>query len=154
VFRFPIWAGNDLSTSSKTILWQHETGTNQVNLAQETAIQSYFETNNLGWVTGGPNQFAQNQQGNNNWIRIERVEPDFIQSGDMNCYITGKGYANDVDVTSDPYVFSPYTLKIDMREQRRELRIRFESNVVNGSYETGYILVSAQVGDVRGTGSP
>lgn len=154
VFRFPIWAGNELDSSSKTILWQHETGTNRVNLAQQTAIQSYFETNNLGWVTGGPNQFTQTIQGNNNWIRIERIEPDFVQSGDMNCYIIGKGYANDQDVTSDPYVFSPNTLKIDMREQRREMRIRFESNVVNGNYETGNILISAEVGDMRGTGNP
>jgi len=108
----------------------------------------------LGWVTGGPNQFTQTIQGNNNWIRIERIEPDFVQSGDMNCYIIGKGYANDQDVTSDPYVFSPNTLKIDMREQRREMRIRFESNVVNGNYETGNILISAEVGDMRGTGNP
>ena len=154
VFRFPIWAGNDQNSSGKTILWQHETGTNEVNLTQQTAIQSYFETNNLGWVTGGPNQYPQNQQGNNNWVRIERVEPDFIQSESMNCYITGKGYANDQDVTSAPYTFEPDTLKIDMREQRRELRIRFESNVVNGNYETGNILITAEVGDVRSTGNP
>ena len=154
VFRFPIWAGNDQNSSGKTILWQHETGTNEVNLTQQTAIQSYFETNNLGWVTGGPNQFPQNQQGNNNWVRIERVEPDFIQSESMNCYITGKGYANDQDVTSAPYTFEPDTLKIDMREQRRELRIRFESNIVNGNYETGNILITAEVGDVRSTGNP
>jgi hypothetical protein len=154
VFRFPIWAGNDLDSASNTILWQHETGVNQVNLTQETAIQSYFETNNLGWITGGPNQFPQTIQGNNNYIRLERIEPDFIQSGDMNCYVTGKGYAADNDVTSPAYVFSPNTLKIDLREQRREMRLRFESNVVNGNYVTGNILVSAEVGDVRSTGNP
>ena len=154
VFRYPIWAGNDINSSEKTILWQHETGTNAVNLTQETAIQSYFETNNLGWVTGGPNGFSQTIQGANNYIRLERVEPDFIQSGSMNCYITGKGYANDSDVTSAPYAFEPNTLKIDMREQRREMRIRFESNVVNGNYETGNVLISAEFGDVRGTGNP
>jgi len=153
VFRFPIWAGNDLN-GSNTTLWQHESGVNQVNLTQQDAIQSYFETNNLGWVTGGPAMSTQTMQGNNNWMRIERIEPDFVQSGSMNCYITGKGYADDVDVTSDPYAFDPTTLKIDMREQRRELRIRFESNIVNGNYETGNVLVSAEIGDVRSTGNP
>jgi hypothetical protein len=91
--------------------------------------------------------------GNNNWMRIERIEPDFVQSESMNVYITGKGYADDVDVTSDPYPFDPTTLKVDMREQRRELRMRFESNVVNGNYECGNILISAEVGDQRSTGN-
>lgn len=154
VFRFPIWAGNDLSSTSKTILWQHETGTNQVNLTQQTAIQSYFETNNIGWVTGGPGQFPQNVQGNNNYIRLERMEPDFVQSGDMNLYVTGKGYANDEDVVTGPYTFSPTDLKVDVREQRREMRLRFESNVVNGNYETGNVLLSCEVGDMRSTGNP
>jgi len=153
VFRFPIWAGNELNGSTTT-LWQHETGTNAINLTQQDAIQSYFETNNLGWVTGGPMASTQTAVGNNTWMRIERVEPDFVQSGTMNCYITGKGYADDVDVVSQAYPFDPTTLKIDMREQRRELRMRFESNVVNGNYETGNILISAEIGDVRSTGNP
>jgi hypothetical protein len=153
VFRFPIWGGNELDDSGKAIIWQHESGVNQVNLNQETAIQSYFETNNLGWVTGGPMASTQTAIGNNNWMRIERIEPDFVQSESMNIYITGKGYADDVDVTSDPYPFNPTTLKVDMREQRRELRIRFESNIVNGNYEMGNVLISAEVGDVRSTGN-
>jgi len=153
VFRFPIWAGNELN-GSNTTLWQHESGVNQVNLNEQNAIQSYFETNNLGWVTGGPMGSTQTAVGANNWIRIERVEPDFVQSGSMNLYITGKGYADDVDVTSSPYPFDPTTLKVDMREQRRELRMRFESNIVNGNYETGNILISAEIGDVRSTGNP
>ena len=153
VFRFPIWAGTEVNSSGKYTLWQHETGTNVVNLTQQDAVQSYFETNNIGWVTGGPG--VQGVLANPNlWIRCERVEPDFVQSEAMNCYITGKGYADDEDVTSDPYVFTPTTLKIDMREQRREMRIRFESNIVNGNYETGNVLLSCDIGDVRSTGNP
>ena len=154
VFRRPIWAGTEVNSSGKYTLWQHETGTNLVNLTQQDAIQSYFETNNIGWVTGGPGQFPQNVQGNNNYIRLERMEPDFVQSGDMNLYVTGKGYANDEDVTTGPYTFSPTTLKIDLREQRREMRLRFESNVVNGNFETGNVLLSCEIGDMRSTGNP
>ena len=154
VFRRPIWAGNEVNSSGKYTLWQHETGTNLVNLTQQDAIQSYFETNNIGWVTGGPGQFTQNVQGNNTYIRLERMEPDFVQSGDMNLYVTGKGYATDEDVTTGPYTFSPTDLKVDIREQRREMRLRFESNVVNGNYETGNVLLSCEVGDMRSTGNP
>ena len=72
----------------------------------------------------------------------------------MNLYVTGKGYADDVDDISDPYVFDNTTLKIDMREQRRELRLKFESNTYNGDYYMGKILISAEMGDERSTGNP
>ena len=152
VFRYPIWGGNVANTENDYTLWQHETGSNQIYLTNVNAVQSYFETNNIGWVTGGPGQ--DQVQGANRWIRLERIEPDFIQSGDMSLVVTGKGYADDVDVASDPYVFSSSTLKVDMREQRREMRLRFESNTFNGNYETGQILLSVNVGDERSTGNP
>ena len=154
VFRFPIWADNVQNTEGKYTLWQHENGVDEVYLTDVNAIQSHFETNSLGWVGGGPGN--PQLQGDNVWIRLERVEPDFVQNGDMNLYIKGKGYAEDQDVTSQlsPYVFSPDTLKIDMKEQYREMRIRFESNTYNGNYEMGRILISADVGDIRGTGNP
>jgi len=152
VFRYPIWGGNVVNTDNEYTLWQHETGTNQVYLTNVNAVQSYFETNNIGWVTGGPGQ--DQVQGANRWMRIERMEPDFVQSGDMSLVVTGKGYADDVDVESDPYVFSSSTLKVDMREQRREMRLRFESNTFNGNYETGKILLSVSTGDERSTGNP
>lgn len=151
VFRFPIWAGNE-EESGNTILWQHETGVNRVNLTQETAIQSYFETNSIGWVNGGPGQSQ--PAGNNVWIRLERIEPDFVQSEEMSVVVTGKGYAEDVDEVSDPYTFDPDTLKVDMRQQRREMRLRFQSNIVNGNYQMGRVLLSAEIGDVRSTGNP
>ena len=72
----------------------------------------------------------------------------------MNLYVTGKGYAEDVDITTGPYTFTPSTLKIDMREQRREMRLRFESNTYDGNYEAGNVLLSADIGDERSTGNP
>ena len=128
-------------------LYQHEIGTDAIVSNEPLAIQSYFETNNLGWVQGGPAQ--QSAEGTNYWLRLERVEPDFVQSGDMNLYVTGRSFAQAQDVTSDPYVFDENTTKIDMREQRRELRLKFESNIVGGNYQLGYLLLNADIGDVR-----
>jgi hypothetical protein len=152
VFTKPIMAENVANTEGKYTLWQHETGANQIYLTQVDAIQSYFETNSIGWVTGGPGN--PQLSGDNKWIRLERVEPDFVQTGEMNLYVTGKGYADDVDVTTGPYTFNSDTLKIDMREQRREMRLRFESNTFDGNYETGNCLLSADIGDERSTGNP
>jgi hypothetical protein len=152
VFRKPIMAENIPNLDSLYTMWQHETGTNKTYLTNSTAIQSYIETNNIGWVTGGPGN--PQLMGENKWIRIERIEPDFVQTGDMNVYISGKGYANDDDIVTGPYVFSPDTLKIDVRQQRREMRIRFESNTFNGNYEMGNVLISVEIGDERSTGNP
>ena len=128
-------------------LWQHEIGVDVVEGQNLTAIESYFETNDLGLVSGGPSH--PELVGDNVWLRIERVEPDFIQSGDMECYITGRAFAQNDDTTSQPYTFGPNTGKIDMREQRRELRVKFRSNVQGGNYETGKVLLNADIGDVR-----
>ena len=152
VYHYPIWAGWETNAIAGISLWQHETGTNQISLSNVDAVLSYFETNSLGWVSGGPESKA--IQGTNRWIRIERVEPDFVQLEQMSVTVTGKGYADDVDVTSDPYYFDPTTLKVDMREQRREMRLRFTSNIVNGAYEMGNVLLSADFGDERSTGNP
>jgi hypothetical protein len=103
----------------------------------------------LGGLVG-----TQQQPGDNLWTRLERIEPDFVQTGDMTVVVTGEGYADDVAVESDPYTFSPNTLKIDMREQRREMRLRFQSNTYNGTYQTGRVLLSLTTGDIRSTGNP
>lgn len=152
VFRKPVWAGNEENTTGSYTLWQHETGTDEIYLNNQDAIQSYFETNNLGWITGGPG--ADDPTGPNRWIHLERVEPNFNQAENMNMYITGPSYAQGPDDLSNPYVFAPETLKIDLREQRREMRIKFESNTVRGNYEMGQIILSADFGDERGTGNP
>ena len=152
VFRRPIWGGTDANGTGGYTLWQHEIGTNEVFTNRVNAIESYFETNVIGAGMGLVG--ATQQPGDNKWTRIERIEPDFVQVGDMDVVITGKSYADDVDDPSTPYTFSPNTLKIDMKEQRRELRLRFTSNTQNGNYFLGRTLLSLDTGDVRGSGNP
>lgn len=152
VFRKPIWAGNEMNNAGAYTLWQHETGTNEVYTNHVNAIDSYFETNVIGARAGLVG--AVEQPGDNVWTRCERVEPDFVQVGDMTLVVTGKGYADENDQDSAPYTFNPDTLKVDMREQRREMRMRFRSNTQNGDYFMGRVLMSIDTGDVRGTGNP
>jgi hypothetical protein len=128
-------------------LYQNEIGTDKVSGALAVAIESYFETNDLGLVSGGPS--SPSAVGDNKWLRLERVEPDFIQSGTMELYVTGRPFAQSQDVTSSAYTFTPTTGKIDMREQRRELRLKFVSNVTGGNYQVGKIILDADTGDVR-----
>jgi len=129
-------------------LWQHEIGSDEIRGSLATAIESYFETSDLGLVAGGPSEAA--MVGVNRWLRLERVEPDFVQNGDMILYITGRPFAQSEDKQSIPYPFSPTTGKIDMKEQRRELRVRVISNTLGGDYQLGKMLLNADIGDVRG----
>lgn len=152
VFRKPIWGGNVSNSTGAYTLWQHETGTDEIYINQVNAIDSYFETPTIGQSVGLVATTA--QPGDNKWTRCERVEPDFVQSEAMYVQVYGKGYADDTDQVSDPYPFDPTTLKVDMREQRREMRLRFGSNTVRGNYYMGKVILSVDMGDERGTGNP
>jgi hypothetical protein len=135
------------TTAGRITLWQHEIGTDEVVDQASNAIESYFTTSDLGWVQGGPSQAS--PVGDNFWLHLERMEPDFIQSGEMTFQVTGRPFAQAEDTTSPPYAFGPDTRKIDLREQRRELRLTFTSNVQGGDYQLGKVLLHANVGDVR-----
>ena len=128
-------------------LYQHEIGTDDVEGQNVLAIRSFFETGDLSLTAGGPSQPA--PEGINRWLRIERIEPDFLQDGEMSVIVTGRPFAQGEDKESAPYVFGPNTGKIDMREQRREPRLRFISDVAGGNYQLGRLLLNAEVGDVR-----
>jgi hypothetical protein len=146
-------ASNTASLTFKTPedrieIYQHEIGTDAINGQTITAVESYFETSDLGWVAGGPSQPA--MDGANRWLRLERVEPDFVQNGQMSLIVTGRPYAQIDDQDSAPYNFDPDTGKIDMKEQRRELRLKFISNTVGGNYQLGRVVLNADIGDVRG----
>jgi hypothetical protein len=128
-------------------LWQHEFGTDAIIGDVQNAIESYFETNDLGWVSGGPSQPA--GVGDNVGLHIERLEPDFIMSGEMELYVYGRPFAQADDIITGPYFFDQTTGRIDLREQRRELRLRFRSNVQGGDYQLGRLLLNADTGDIR-----
>jgi len=135
------------TTAGRITLWQHEIGTDEVVGENSNAIESYFTTSDLGWVQGGPSQTL--PVGDNFWLHLERIEPDFVQSGEMTFQVTGRPFAQAEDTTSAPYPFDPDTRKIDLREQRREIRLIFTSNVAGGDYQLGKVLLHASVGDVR-----
>jgi len=152
VFRKPIWGGNVSNSAGGYTMWQHESGTDEIYTNNVNAIDSYFETPTIGQSVGLVATTA--QPGDNKWTRCERVEPDFVQEEAMYVQVYGKGYADDTDQVSDPYPFGPTTLKVDMREQRREMRLRFGSNTVRGNYYMGKVILSVDMGDERSTGNP
>jgi len=132
-------------------IFQHEIGTDEIDGQNVRAIRSFFETNDLSWLQGGPSQPT--PEGINKWVRLERVEPDFLLDGPMELYITGRPFAQSEDSTTGPYIFDGNTGKIDMKEQRREIRLKFVSDAAGGNYQLGKVVLNADFGDVRGYGS-
>jgi len=134
-------------TSGYTI-WQHEFGQNQVNLNTEQAVYSSITTSDISWLTGNPSQDG--LIGINRRMHLRRVEPNFLQTGTMSMTVLGRKFANSTtEEDSGPYYFEPHTDKIDLRIEHRLVRLKFESNVLNGNFEMGRLLITAEYGDER-----
>lgn len=146
VFNYPIMFDTEVNDSDKTVLWQHEFGYDEVNGDSVIAIPSYFETADISFCATGP---AGQWVGEDRWVRLERIEPDFVQIGSMTATVKGNKYATSDVRTGGTYTYSASTTKIDMREQDRQLRIRFESNEAGGYYQQGQVILDLEVGDGR-----
>jgi len=129
-------------------IWQHESGQNQIGLLGETAVYSSITTSDIGWLTGTPSQDG--LVGVNRRMHLRRVEPNFLQTGVMSMSILGRKFAGSpMQEISGPYYFNQDTGKIDLRVEYRLVRLKFESNVINGNYEMGRNLITAEFGDER-----
>lgn len=146
VRHYPVWVGSAVEPSGSYGLYQHEFGNNAIVGDVESAIQSYFVTQNFGYVTGGVQDSI---QGPNRWTRLTRIEPDFIQTGDMTVSVLGSEFAQSPAEPEKQYTFTPTTGKIDTREQRRHILLKFESNTLNGFYESGKTIIHTELGDNR-----
>jgi hypothetical protein len=123
-------------------VWIHEQGVDAIEGQSTLPIQSYFETADLSSLP----------QGKNEYLRITEIEPDFIQNGPMTVQVTGRANARAPEVFSSVFSFpetasEPYQQIVMLKEQRRELRIRFESNAVGGDYQMGQIIGHVDTGD-------
>lgn len=125
-------------------VWVHEQGVDEINGPVINPIRSYFETADLSSVV----------QGKNEYVRITRIEPDFVQNGPMTVQVTGRANARAPEVVSSVFSFvdpkditEPQQQIVMLKEQRRELRVRFESNAVYGNYQMGQIIGHVSTGD-------
>jgi hypothetical protein len=89
----------------------------------------------------------------NKWIRVESIEPDFVQSENMIVQMTGRANAKSLEVHGPERVIfavptTPYEQIVPFKEARRELRFKFTSNTINGDYQMGQII--AHIGEADG----
>jgi len=140
-FAAPLLTGTVASSGTYKV-WLHEYGVDAIDGASIAPIRSYFELADMSTLV----------QGGNEAVRITRIEPDFIQSGPMTVQVVGRANARSSEVYSSQFTFpevatTPQEQIVMMKEQRRELRAVFESNVVGGDYQMGQIVGHFSTGD-------
>jgi hypothetical protein len=130
-------------TNDNYKFWQHEVGVDEVDLTNISAIQSYFETADISAVA---------LQNDNVSMRCELLEPDFVQSGNMTVQIVGRANARSKEIAGElktivPNPSTPYEQVIFFKDIRREMRFRFESNIINGDYQMGQVIAHVETAD-------
>lgn len=148
VFKNPIMFGNTLNNGGKYSAFVHEFRRNAIYNNSEVAIPAYFETPDIGVFSGGTVKNS-DAVGLDRWTRITRVEPDFAQVGPMKLEVIGEQFANGGTLTSEVFTFEPTDGKIDIHEQRRQLRLKFESNIIDGDFRMGHVVLHTEPGDRR-----
>jgi len=143
VYAAPILTGGT-QTETGFDVWIHERGVNAIDGTSQSPIRSYFETADLSSIANGKDSA----------LRITAIEPDFVQSGPMTVQVSGRANARAPEVVSTAVSFpqtatQPFEQVVMMKEQRRELRVRFTSDVVNGDYQAGQIIAHIDSGDER-----
>jgi hypothetical protein len=128
-------------------IWQHERGLNKITTKVEKAIYSSFTTCDISWVGGTPS--SDQSPAINRRLHLRRIEPDFVQGGSLDLTIQGRKFASSDYEYSGPFTFTSNTEKIDLRVEYREMNLKFESNDIDGNYEMGRILITAELGDER-----
>ncbi len=145
VYQRPFMVDNEVTANGRT-LWQHETAFDKIRTSQISAVQSFFETSELNLLDTGQSTKS---------IRCARIEPDFVQSGDMT--VTMKGRANSkapvTEVADVPTIFETPSASdeetVKFKDVRRLMSFKFESNVAGGNYELGKTFAHIEEADGR-----
>jgi hypothetical protein len=140
-FAAPILTGVE-DTGPGYRVWVHEQLTDEYDGPNVRPIRSFFETADISRLV----------QGQSEYLRITTIEPDFVQRGPMTVQVTGRANARAPEVFSTVFQFPetanvPHEQIVMLKEQRRELRVRFESNAVYGDYQMGQIIGHMSSGD-------
>ena len=129
--------------------YQHEYGFDKTVGQSTTAIESSFTSCNIGFAIASP--FDDVPKTVDIMTRIERVEPDLNQQGNMTLNVQGRSFAQDDSLVIGSYPLTPGDSFRGMVDQARILKLQFVSNVLGGFFEQGQIMVKLSMGDERST---
>jgi len=151
IYNHPIMASPTLNDDTNGYsTWQHEFGLNEIGGAQATskAIRASIRTNEKSLI-------APTQQGSgvDRAMSFNLLEPDFLQSGDLNFRIISRQNARAPERTSVTKVIvanpSAQQELVKFTHTGRLNAFEIESNTLNGDFFWGAPLIHTVVGDGR-----
>jgi hypothetical protein len=147
VYSKPFMVDVDLTATGYTF-WQHETGVNEIKGTNVEPIPSHFTTAEISMLT--------TDQAQDKSLRIARLEPDFVQSGDMTLTVTGRANARSALQPSELFTFpdvatSAQEQVVNLKEIRRLMQFTFSTNTPDGDYQMGQPLAFVAPADGRYT---
>ena len=151
-------ASNDSSfdvvgnTEGRTIYYQHETGTDQVQGGTTTAITANissgdFDISQRRGITGQSTGMADLRGDGEFIMKIRRFIPDFIsQTGNTRVTLQLRNFPNDSQSGSalGPFDISSSTQKVDTRARARAIALKVENTSTNQSWKLGTFRLDIQ----------
>lgn len=129
--------------------YQHEFGWDKTVGQTTTSVESSFTSCNFGIAVGTP--FEDAPKAIDAMTRLQRVEQDFNQVGDITMDVLGRSFAQDTSVTLNTYTLTTTSSFQDTVDQARILKLKFTSNSLGGYYEQGQMMIKMSPGDERST---
>lgn len=133
----------DLGTNAAAFtLWQHETGTDMINGSNVQPINSSFTTNEFDLMDTGIDKE----------LRVDFVEPDLVQKGNLTMTVVGRSNARASDLESQSQVFpdmsnpplSANDQVVRFKTARRLMRFTVASNTAGGDYYMGKTIAHVE----------
>jgi hypothetical protein len=151
-------AGNDSSfdvvgnTEGRTIYYEHETGTDQVQGGTTTAIVASIESGDFDisqrrGITGQSTGIADLRGDGEFIMKIRRFIPDFIsQTGDTQITLQLRDFPNDSQTSSalGPFTITSSTKKVDTRARARAVALKIANTSTNQSWRLGTFRLDIQ----------
>jgi len=151
-------AGTDTSfdvvgnTEGRTIYYQHETGTDQVQGGGTTAIVASIESGDFDITQQRSAQGTQTGvatfKGDGEYLmKIRRFVPDFIsQTGNTQITFLLRDFPNDTQASSalGPFTVSSSTKKVDTRARARAVALKIANTTTNQSWKLGTFRLDVQ----------
>ena len=150
-------AGNDSSfdvvgnTEGRTIYYQHETGTDQVQGGATTAITANISSGDFDIsqrIQRGQTTGMADLRGDGEFImKIRRFIPDFIsQTGNTQVTLQLRNFPNDSQSSSalGPFTVSSSTQKVDTRARARAIALKVANTTTNQSWKLGTFRLDIQ----------
>jgi len=131
-------------------LWQHETGTDQINGGNVQPIRANITSDEKDFI----------EQGIDKAMRIDVLEPDLVQVGDVTVTVLGRSNPRAADLESvsitipefDGVDATPLPAEdqvIEFKTERRLMRFKIESNTAGGDFYLGKTMAHVEPTDGR-----